>query len=180
MWPEEDIILVPEDQVKKFPFLPITKEYLARIGIPDGFEEISCDDLKTELKTVNELWDLQDSYYDRYVTIGSNGSGDPVAINASSNDSIVYLNHDNDFIEVFINTDIGKFVESVIRLKEFSQIKRPLRDDSFWISEFTDKEFEDLKADLANIDSKIFEEEESHWKYTIEYYLWEREEERKK
>ncbi|WP_114782766.1 SUKH-4 family immunity protein [Botryobacter ruber] len=179
IWPEEDLIKVNIDSVNNFSLQSSTKDLLTISGIPKGFEEISFDDLSEGLNTVNKSWNLEDTFFDQYLAIGSNGSGDPVAINLNNKECIVYLNHDNGFQEVFINTNIEKLVETIVRLREFSKVKHPLKEDSFWITEFTDEEYERLKADLSRIDNNIFENEGSHWKDTIDYYLWEREEERK-
>lgn len=61
-----------------------------------------------DIPTVAELWGLKE--YSQYRVIGSNGSGDPVTID-TTNGEVVYLNHDNAFQRVFINSTVTKLAE---------------------------------------------------------------------
>ena len=153
-------------------------DFLFITGMPSEFQDFNFDYLKSEeLKTVNEKWNLHNLAFDKYVTIGFNGSGDPIAIN-QHNQELVYLNHDNEFEEVFINTDLKRFAQSVVKVQLFSDQLSKLKPDSFFETEFTDESYEALKTDLKTIDSKIFEEANSHWLMTLQNLKWERDEER--
>ena len=125
------------------------------------------------------MWKLDDSDYDKYLAIGYNGAGDPIAINLETQE-LVYLNHDNYFEEVFINTDLKKFAFSALRIDSFFNTFKKLFPDSFFDTEFSDEEFDKVIEDLKAIDSKVFDIPESHWPTTLETYKWERDEERKK
>ena len=175
---KSDLLTVSDTQLSKFPFKEITKEFLYN-GIIDECGELSFDDLTEDLQTVNDQWNLENKYYDRFVTIGFNGSGDPVAIDLMNNDRVVYLNHDNDFEEILINENIERLLETVFRIEAFSSKKTQLTKESYYFTEFSDEDYKTLVSDLKFIDPKIFEED-SFWKDTVEYWLWEREEERKK
>ena len=44
----------------------------------------------------------------RYRAIGSDGSGNPIAINEAACGEVVYLDHDNRFEHVFMNSSVGQ------------------------------------------------------------------------
>ena len=175
---QEELVTVHTEQLAKFPFQEITKEFLSG-GMILEYGELSFDNLTKELQTVNTYWKLDDEYFDDFITIGFNGSGDPVAIDLKNKDQVLYFNHDNYFEEIFINQNIERLVETIIRVDRFNWNKKKYAKNSNYLTEFSDEEFDNLKSDLKFIDSQIFENK-SFWEDTIEYYLWEREYERKK
>ena len=153
-------------------------DFLFLTGTPSEFQDLNFDYLKEPLETVNQKWSLNNSDYDRYLAIGFNGSGDPIAINLD-NQELIYLNHDNYFEEVFINSDMKRFALSVLRIQSFNEQLRKLNSDSFFQTEFSDEQLEQLIQDLKVIDPKVFEIDNGHWKSTLDYYKWEREDERR-
>ncbi|MFB9864946.1 hypothetical protein EFA69_15395 [Rufibacter immobilis] len=155
-------------------------DFLFITGMPSEFQELNFDYLKEkELVTVNQMWELNDSEYDKYLAIGFNGAGDPIAVNLETQE-LVYLNHDNFFEEVFINTDLKKFSFSALRFDRFFKSFTKLQPDSFFDTEFSDEELDKVIGDLKAIDSKVFDNPESHWQFTLEDYKSERDEERRK
>lgn len=177
IWTEE-LVKVPDDQLDRFPFKSLTREFLSSGMILES-GELSFDHLKDPLETVNTEWKLEDDYFNDYVSIGFNSSGDPIAVDLKNNDQIVYFNHDNDFEEVFINQNIERLIETLIRVEQFHGSLRKYDVSSYYFTEFDDEDMIKLKSDLSFIDSKIFESD-SFWNTTLEMYLWDREEERKK
>ncbi|WP_255255317.1 SUKH-4 family immunity protein [Bacillus pseudomycoides] len=51
--------------------------------------------------------------YQSYWFIGTTGSGDPLCIDERTN-KVVYLHHDNNYEEIFINSSIHQFAESLL------------------------------------------------------------------
>jgi hypothetical protein len=129
------------------------------------------------LETVNQKWSLGNPDYDKYVAIGFNGSGDPIAINLV-NQELVYLNHDNNFEEVFVNSDTKRFALSVLRIQSFVEQLKKVNSDSFCETEFSDEQLEQLIQDIKSIDPNVFKIENSHWKFTLDNYKRERDDER--
>ena len=177
IWKEE-LVKVPKDQLNRFPFQDLTKEFLSTGMILES-GELSFDNLTEHLQTVNTEWKLEDEYFSDYVSIGFNSSGDPVAVDLKNDDQIIYFNHDNDFEEVFINQNIERLIETALRVKQFHECLRKYNSSSYYFTEFEDEDMSKLRTDLNFIDSKIFESD-SFWTVTLDMYLWEREDERKK
>jgi hypothetical protein len=155
-------------------------DFLFITGMPSEFHDLNFDYLKEkQFVTVNQMWELDDSDYEKYLAIGFNGAGHPIAVNQETQE-LVYLNHDNFFEEVFINTDLKKFSISALRFDRFFKSFTKLQPDSFFDTEFSDEDFDNVIEDLKAIDSKVFDNPESHWQFTLDSYKWERDEERKK
>ncbi|WP_207431690.1 SUKH-4 family immunity protein [Sabulibacter ruber] len=175
----EHLVAEPNLQ-SSFDLGSVAFDFLFIIGMPSEFQELNFDYLQEKkLVTVNQMWELNDSDYDKYLAIGFNGAGDPIAINLETQE-MLYLNHDNYFKEVFINSDLKKFAFSAIRINSFFDSFNKLFTDSLFNTEFSDEEFNKVLEDLKLIDSKVFEIPGSHWQNTLETYKWERDEERKK
>ncbi len=107
------------------------------------------------------------------MTIGSNGCGDPICIDLSNGEQIVYLNHDNGFESIYMNADIRKFAYSLIVYHEFfNSLLSPEMDD-FSHRKFTDEEFEVVKKRFLEIDIESMQNN-SFWYGELEALLWER------
>jgi hypothetical protein len=173
-------IVADQNLQSLFTFGSAAFDFLFITGLPSEFQELNFDYLKEkQLVTVNQMWKLDDIEYDKYLAIGFNGAGDPIALNLE-NQEMVYLNHDNYFEEVFINTDLKKFSFTALRIDSFFNSFKKLHPDSFFDTEFSDEEFDKIIEELRIIDFKVFDKPESHWQITLDTYKWERAEERKK
>lgn len=91
--------------------------WLTTVGLPKSAAPFLSfgDDAERGLPTVRQfLRGARDlPHGERYRVIGSNGSGDPVAIDVAEKGAIVYLNHDNRFERVLINSSVRKLATSL-------------------------------------------------------------------
>ncbi|AYN68365.1 hypothetical protein D1013_13745 [Euzebyella marina] len=177
-WNKLELLTALSSSRDKFKLDSKSTEFLFDIGLPNGVLELSFDYLTEDLETVNETWEIGDAEFDKFVNIGFNGSGDPVVIN-TENGEIVYLNHDDGFKEIYINADIEKFARCAIEIIEFQDNLKKIKPESYYPTEFSDEDLIKLKNTLTQIDNRIFKND-THWNYTVEYWIWEREDERKK
>lgn len=174
------IIKPGAEELSKFDFKPHTLEFLRNIGLPDCFGELNFHYEEEPLESVKDKWNLGEEHFSQYVEIGSNGSGDPVVIKLVENDALVCLDPENDFQEIFINSDIYKFASSILRMDQFYRQFKKLSPTSTFSTEFSDEEYQNLVNDLKQIDSRIFEQNDSYWRMMISSLLGEREQERRK
>ncbi|WP_339697121.1 hypothetical protein [uncultured Roseivirga sp.] len=179
VWNNDELIHVSNSTLYKLPFSELTKEFLNK-GFIEVFCDLAFDYLKGEIQLVSDMWDLDHEEYKDVYAIGFNGSGDPICIDVLDDEKLIYLNHDNDFEEVYINKNIERFSEMVVRVSHFDKTKTKVLENSLWTHDFTDENFDKLKNDLKLIDPLAFEIESSFWRYHIENELWFREDERKK
>lgn len=118
-WNKLDLLKALSSSRNKFKFDKKSIEFLFEIRFPEDLLELSFNYLTEDLKTINEIWKIEDSKFDKYVNIGFNGTGDPIGINLD-NGEVVYLNHDDEFKEVYINADIEKLTLCGIEVIDFN------------------------------------------------------------
>ena len=165
-WNKLELLKALPSSRNKFKLDQKSIEFLFDLGLPNDVLDLSFDYLTEDLETVNETWKIGDAEFDKYVNIGFNGSGDPIAIN-TENGEVVYLNHDDGFKEIYINADIEKFARCGIEIIEFQNNLKKLKPDSYYSTEFSDEELIKLKNSLIEIDDKVFEND-THWNHTVE------------
>ena len=80
-------------------------EFLTTVGLPESASPwLSFDfNLHGRVTPVDA--------YPHMIAIGSNSSGDDVCLDANDNYSVVYLNHDDSFRPIFINSSVPLFAE---------------------------------------------------------------------
>ena len=96
---------------------PDTLQFLADAGLPKSaapFLSFSSPS-KSKFVPVSQSWPLTDDY-DHLLEIGSNGSGDPICIDPSTG-KICYLNHDDRFDRVFINSSVLALAHSLLAFR---------------------------------------------------------------
>jgi hypothetical protein len=97
---------------------PEESDWLTTVGLP-RWAAPCLDfgvDAERHLPTVGEFFGGAPGVPagDRFRVIGTNGSGDPVAIDLAANGAIVYLNHDKRYERVFINSSVRQLATSLV------------------------------------------------------------------
>ena len=95
------------------------KAFLAEAGLPSSAAPfLNFESPKSgELPTVAKQWKQSDAF-DRYRVIGSDGSGNPIAIDEGQAGQVVRLDHEDKFARTFINTTIHQFAESLLAYRD--------------------------------------------------------------
>ena len=119
-WITEDNNLQPFDseRIDSLKISDQSKEFL-KIGLPSDaapFLSFSNSD-DANLQPVNEVWDLPVEF-ENYKIIGSNGYGDPICINENDH-SVVYLNHDDEFGYVYMNSSVEQLAHFLLIIRNF-------------------------------------------------------------
>lgn len=161
-----------------------TFSFLSNYGLPSGaLPGLSFDLIKEyKLQMPNELFriDYEDQddyeYLNKYLTFGSNDCGDPICIDLINEEQIVYLNHDNNFEPVFMNTNIKKFALSLTVYHDFINSLLSSKMEKSSHRKFSGEEFEIIKNRFMEIDSNSLKDN-SFWKGELGALLWERDNE---
>jgi hypothetical protein len=100
-----------------FEGLPVpaeAKAFLGEVGLPaSGAPFLDFAPPKTGvLPTVAQIWRLEDANLQGYYVIGSNGSGDSIAVGPAG--AVYYLNHDAGFCPCYINRDVQTMSEVLL------------------------------------------------------------------
>ncbi len=124
---------------------------------------------------LTDKYDFLDTEFEKYIVIGSDGNGNNIVINSIKNDQIECLDIENSFASIFMNSSINELAKSLIAYREFTEtILNANGEDALLESNFSDKQFETLKKDLINADSRAIEEN-SFWKMELDSLLENRE-----
>ncbi len=103
-------------------------QFLAEVGLPhDAAPFLTFEvPVSTRLPTVDELFGCR-LKIENHCVIGSNGSGDPIIV--FQNGRVMYLNHDAEFSQIYINKDVQILSESLLRygrlISETQQLRGP-------------------------------------------------------
>jgi hypothetical protein len=155
--------------------LNTTIAFLVECGMPATCAPMLCFDNwgKKTIPSLKNSFYRDFDWFDDYIHIGDNNSGDPICIDLNNN-TIVYLNHDNNFEISFINSSVEKLSECIIAYTNFfEQINTSNNSDSL-NTKLEEKDFEKLKQQLLDIDKQCLKEG-AMWKGELDYLLWERE-----
>jgi hypothetical protein len=106
------LVAYPEDVFDGRDLSAENQRFLTEAGLPEAAAP-ALDFGPTE-ETLPERWDLPDSFV-KYTIIGDTGSGDPIVLTPAG--SVVYLNHDDDMAEVYINKDVPTLAETLLRFR---------------------------------------------------------------
>jgi hypothetical protein len=152
--------------------------FLTTCGLPsDAAPFLSFGELQEDkLRTPNEIFKIDFDGLDDYLMFGCNGSGDPVCIDTTEQNQIIYLNHDKLFERILINRSILQFAVCLTKYRDFILSLVNKTSDDFTRRKFTTAEFEQLKSDFKNIDSHSLTDN-SFWGSELDSLLWERDNE---
>ncbi len=95
------------------------KAFLTEAGLPAGaapFLSFKSPNAGA-LPTVAEQLELPIAF-GVYRVIGSDGSGNPIALDESNNGAVVLLDHENKFAKVLMNNSIRQLAESLLAYRE--------------------------------------------------------------
>jgi hypothetical protein len=121
-WGSDSLSRFPAQTVSRLPLAEEDKALLVQAGLPaDAAPFLSFDvPNSAELPTVTEQWGAANEFQ-RYRVIGSDGSGNPIALDTQSNGEVAILDHENRFSRHLMNTTIRQMVESLLAYRKLIQ-----------------------------------------------------------
>lgn len=139
---------------------PETKRFLNEVGLPEAaspFLEFQAPE-DGPLPTSAQEWNLGPEFA-RYREIGFNGSGDPVCLDESSDAAVVYLNSDDNFARVFVNSSVPQLAESLLAYRHLvKDTQRRNGPDAFLDGNVSEDLRRWLRDELARIDPAAVED----------------------
>jgi len=131
------------------------KAFLLEAGLPeDAAPFLSFEVPSTgELPTVAKQWG-QPREFDRYRTIGSDGSGNPIALDESERGEVVCLDHEDRFSRMLMNQSIRQLAESLLAYRKLVRdTQAEFGEDAFLDGKSSEKARADLRRELTSIDA---------------------------
>ena len=159
-WSEnfESIVLYSSKRIDKFNLNILTKNFLSNTGLPkDAAPFLSFSDDSDEpyggIVKLTDSFDFLESEFEKYIVIGSNGSGDEIVIDTNDECKIKLLDHEDYFSEELMNTSIEKLYHSLIIYQNFvDTVQKELGEDALFDCLYTESHIESLKKELYKND----------------------------
>ena len=164
----EKLVRYPRDAVERTTLPQEIKTFLVEAGLPDSaspFLDFSVHGGQHMATVAQEL--RLSPAFERYLMIGSNGSGDPIALDIETNGEVVCLNHDDDFSRYVLNRTVAQLASALLRFREFIEsTQAKYGEDGYLDAKFSVEEVAVLENDLQKIDA-VYQDERSYWKGEI-------------
>jgi hypothetical protein len=156
-----------------------TEKFLSIVGLPSEAAPYLSFSTNTQgsWNSIARIIDIDtalDSSFKNFIQIGSDGSGNAIAIDTEKNDIIELLDHDNGFKLIFINSSIESFAFSLVAYSRFiSSVLASGEENSYFDTHFTDEQFNLLKNRLILADNDFDKSE--FWYSELDMLLGNRE-----
>ena len=118
-WGKEDtLVRLSPRCLERLAILDEDKQFLSEAGLPEDaapFLSFELAELEV-LPTVADEWDLGRKFR-RFRKLGSDGSGNPIAIDEDEQGEIVLLDHERRFARTLMNTSIRQLAMSLLAFR---------------------------------------------------------------
>jgi hypothetical protein len=153
------------------------KKFLNEAGLPEdaapflGFVgDVNLNDKYGSISFLTDWFNFLEAEYRKYVIIGSDGSGDIIALDSENNCTVEWLDHEDYFSSRFMNSSIIQLANSLLVYREFFKlINEDKNEHNLAQPNFSDTQFEDLMTNLSGIDKKAVKE--GFWKNELDLLL---------
>lgn len=163
----EEIIKYNKDNIHQFDFDRETAEFLIQYGLPKDaapFLSFATSSLSEGISKLTDIYDFLAPEYERYIVIGSNGSGDQVVVDLRDDCKIKLLDHENNFSEQLINSNINRLSTSLKIYQNFvHQVLFNYGEDGLLECKYSLEDIEKLQNQLTRNDRDSMNEECMWW-----------------
>lgn len=118
-WRSGDLVCFSAKSVDGLTLASEDKAFLVQAGLPrDAAPFLTFDAPKlADLPTVAEQYGVANEFQ-RYRVIGSDGSGNPIAIDENHQGEVVCLDHENRFARALLNGSVRQLAESLLAYRK--------------------------------------------------------------
>jgi hypothetical protein len=155
-WGKDDVPLArfPKKSVERLAISDEEKEFLVQAGLPEDAAPFLTFQVpgSRELPTVAEEWE-QPKEFGCYRLIGSDGAGNPIALDESRQGEVVYLDHEKRFARVVLNKSIRQLAESLLAYRKMiKDSQAEFGEDAFLDGKTSTAARKELRQELTRID----------------------------
>src|SRR5262245_6909332 len=134
-WGKDDLPLMrfPKKAVDLPSLSEEDKAFLTQVGLPEEAAPFLTFEApgSSELPTVAEQWNQPEAFA-TYRVIGSDGSGNPIALDEINNGEVVLLDHENKFARTLVNKSVRQLAESLLAYRNLvSDTQDEFGEDAF-------------------------------------------------
>ncbi|WP_374019756.1 SUKH-4 family immunity protein [Paenibacillus thiaminolyticus] len=160
-----------DDMINSYNLSKETKDFLIIAGLPESASPYLSFDSFNKGGGVRliDKYDV-DKNLSNYIYVGFTATSDPVCI-VEGEDTIVYLDYENNFEEVFINSTVSQFAESLLAYVDFIKKIKAINGRKAFLERNAPKDILHwIAGRLVDIDSQSLEEG-NFWTQELELFL---------
>jgi hypothetical protein len=155
-WEKNDVPLIrfPKEAVERLPLSDNDKALLTQAGLPERAAPFLTFEAPESgpIPTVAEQW-CQPEEFAKFWVIGSDGSGNPIALDENSCGEVVLLDHENKFAKILINNSIRQLAESLLAYRKLViDSQEEFGNDAFLDGQTSEAARNELKQELTRVD----------------------------
>lgn len=154
-----------------------TADFLSNVGLPTSAAPFLsfAGESEKKLSSIFNTFETEEDSHKYFLSIGSDGAGDPICIALQNECQVVTLNHEEDFEPTFMNSSVRELFQFLTLYKRFvEEIIRENGEDAFLDANFTDSSYEELKKAMEAADNKALRNN-SFWAQELAQLLRKRE-----
>ncbi|QHL89154.1 hypothetical protein GU926_17635 [Nibribacter ruber] len=132
-----------------------TINFLSTVGLPTSAAPFLsfAGDSERELSSISDTFETGEEKHKYFLSIGSDGAGDPVCIDLGNECQVLIFNHEEDFEPTFMNSSVRELFQFLTLYKRFvEEVIRVNGEDAFLDADFTDSQYDELKKALEAAD----------------------------
>lgn len=181
-WPnaKDELSPISPSRLVELHLNPLSTNFLITAGLPEEASPYltfatDTDEPSGAIQLLTSMYDFLEPVYDKYVVIGTDGSGDVIAINTSRNDRIEWLDHEDDFAARFMNTSIETLADFLFFYQTFvNTVIADNGEDAYIDGNFSDAHFDALRQKMIKTDRSALNEN-CFWRVELDCLLSNRE-----
>ncbi len=139
-----------------------SRDFLVNTGLPVSAAPYLDFDLNSRraFLPVHLVWEhCLGSEYGHFRIIGNTGWGDPICIDETCPSRIIYLNHDDEFKMVFVNSSVPQLAHCLLIYREFVQkVRQAGGEDAFLKGSFPKEPWEWVCEQFRQVDDPALDE----------------------
>ena len=176
-WSGENEILRPlsPERFKGIKLRQSTMDFFLDAGLPGSAAPYltfvrDTSDIYDGINKLSKQYDLPEDEFGKYIAIGTDGSGNIIAINTELNDRVEWIDHE-EFAPYYMNNSINELAAMLLIYRDFvAQTQEENGEDAYLDSNFSDAAYENLKQRIVSVEDKVLSED-GFWKTELQNLL---------
>jgi hypothetical protein len=144
------------DSLSNFGFQESTLSVLSTVGLPfQAAPFLSFNQTLAEFQSLDTYFQLEDSTWKRFIIIGADGAGNPIVLDTNTQDEVLLLDHDNDFVALPVAQSLLILLGCLVVYSQFvDEVVTSRGSGAYLKANFIDAQFTSLREALRTVDSQ--------------------------
>lgn len=170
-WGDDDpLTRFAKSTLDKLKVGPEDREFLSKAGLPSSAAPML--DFKFPksgaLPTLAKLYSLKRGF-DHLACIGTDGAGNPIAIDESDSGKVVRLDHEDSFRKAAMNTSVRHLAACLLACRDLTRQTNEQEGDAPWLDgNVPDHLYAKYERDLISIDPESMKQVDGFWQQDLQ------------